>query len=184
MIFSSEWGIRGLAVARCVCWGGGVRAGYVRLAGLDEVLGRVRELSARTAVFDIEPLVAYWDSGQDALDRGVALVLSQVTAVPGVQVVCFATNSLRRPSGVPAGAGVRVVYLASAGKPLRIAAYRSFPRPGVVIGDQVATDGILARRLGYTFVQYRPPLGGIPAGPQLMNLFGRLVRPLLFTRAS
>jgi hypothetical protein len=161
-----------------------VRAAYERLAGLGEVLGRVRELSARTAVFDVEPLVAYWDSGQEALDRGVSLILSQVSAVPGVQVVCFATNSLRRPSGVPGGAGVRVVYLASADKPLRIAAYRGFPRPGVVIGDQVATDGILARRLGYAFVQYRPPPGRIPAGPQLMNRFGRLVRPLLFTRAG
>jgi hypothetical protein len=84
----------------------------------------VRELSAQTVVFDIEPLVAYWDSGQEALDRGIALVLSRVTTVPGVQVVCFATNSLRRPSG------------------------------------------------------------RIPAGPQLMNRLGRLVRPLLFTRAG
>ncbi len=64
-----------------------MRAGYDRLAGLDDVLDRVRELSARTLLFDIEPLVAYWDSGQEALDRGVAAVLSQVEAVPGVQVV-------------------------------------------------------------------------------------------------
>lgn len=159
-----------------------MRAGYERRAELDEVLDRVRELSARTVIFDIEPLVAYWDSSQEALDRGVALVLSQAGAVPGVQVVCFATNSVRRPSDLSRGAGARVVYLTSAGKPLRIAAYRSFPRPGVVIGDQVATDGILARRLGYAFVQYRPQLGRLPAGPRLMDRFGRLVRPLLFTR--
>jgi hypothetical protein len=159
-----------------------MRAGYERLAGLDKVLDRARELSARTVIFDIEPLVAYWDSGQGALDRGVALVLSQVGTVPSVQVVCFATNSLRRPSGLSRDDGVRVVYLASAGKPLRIASYRSFPRPGMVIGDQIATDGILARRLGYVFVQYRPPLGRVPAGPRLMDRFGQLLRPLLFTR--
>ena len=158
-----------------------MRAGYERLAGLDEVLDRVREMSARTLIFDIEPLVAYWDSSQQALDRGVAEVFSQAEAVPGVQVVCFATNSVRRPSGLPPGTGVRVVYLASAGKPLRTAPYGSFPRPGVVIGDQVATDGILARRLGYAFVQYRPPLDRLPAGPRLMDRVGRLVRPLLFT---
>jgi hypothetical protein len=52
----------------------------------------------------------------------------------------------------------------------------------MVIGDQIATDGILARRLGYVFVQYRPPLGRVPAGPRLMDRFGQLVRPLLFTR--
>ena len=159
-----------------------MRAGYERLAGLDEVLDRARELSARTVIFDIEPLVAYWDSSQADLDRGVALVLSQVETVPSVQVVCFATNSLRRPSGWSRADGVRVVYLASAGKPLRIASYRSFPRPGMVIGDQIATDGILARRLGYVFVQCRPPLGRVPAGPRLMDRFGQLLRPLLFTR--
>ncbi len=159
-----------------------MRAGYERLAGLDEVLDRARELSARTVIFDIEPLVAYWDSDQAALDRGVALVLSQVETVPSVQVVCFATNSLRHPSGLSRADGVRVVYLASAGKPLRIASYRSFPRPGMVIGDQIATDGILARRLGYAYVQNRPPLGPVPAGPRLMDRFGQLLRPLLFTR--
>ena len=159
-----------------------MRAGYERLAGLDEVLDRVREMSARTLIFDIEPLVAYWDSSQEALDRGVAEVIRQVEAAPGVRVVCFATNSARRPSVLPQDAGVRVVYLASAGKPLRTAPYGSFPRPGAVIGDQLATDGILARRLGYAFVQYRPPLDRLPAGPRLMDGVGRLVRPLLFTR--
>jgi|SRR5579875_1543690 len=158
-----------------------MRAGYVRLAGLDEVLGRVRELSARTVIFDVEPLVAYWDSGQQALDRGVDLVAGQAAAVPEVQVVCFATNSLRRPSGVPCGDGARVVYVASAGKPLRTWWYAGFPRPGVVVGDQIATDGVLARRLGYAFVQCRP-LGAVPAGPWLMKGVGWLVRPLAFTR--
>ena len=62
----------------------------------------------------MEPLVAYRESRQGALDEGVALVLSQALAVPGVLVVCFATNSLRRPSAVPGGVGARVVYLAPA----------------------------------------------------------------------
>jgi len=159
-----------------------MRAGYERATGLNQVLDRVRELSPRTVIFDVEPLVAYWDSGQPALDRGVALVLGQLEAVPDVQVVCFATNSRRRPSDARQGAGGRVIYLSAAGKPLRVASYRDFPRPGMVVGDQVATDGILARRLGYTFVQYRPPPGRVPAGPRLMDRFGSLVRPWLFTR--
>jgi predicted HAD superfamily phosphohydrolase YqeG len=159
-----------------------VRAGYERLAGLDELLRRLRELPARTVVLDVEPLVAFWDSGPEALDRGVALVVSRAGLVPGLQVLCFATNSARRPSAVPGAEGVRVIYLASAGKPMRIAPYRDFPRPGVVIGDQVATDGILARRLGYEFVQYRPQLDVVPAGPRLMGRLGWLVRPLIFRR--
>ena len=142
---------------------------------------RAGELSARTMIFDVEPLVAYWDGGQEALDQGITRVLSEVTVLPAVQVLCFSTNSVRRPSVVPSAAGLRVVYLASAGKPLRTAAYQHFPRPGVVIGDQVATDGILARRLGYAFVLFDPHLAGLPAGPRLMGSRGRLVRPLLFT---
>jgi len=145
------------------------------------VVRHAAELSARTLVFDVEPLVAYWDGGQAALDEGIARVLSKVAVLPAVQVVCFATNSPRRPSAVPSRAGVQVVYLASAGKPVQTAAYQHFPRPGMVIGDQVATDGILARRLGYAFVLFDPQLTGIPTGPRLMGAWGRLVRPLLFS---
>jgi hypothetical protein len=53
----------------------------------------------------------------------------------------------------------------------------------VVIGDQVVTDGILARRLGYTFVLYVPEEPGVPLAPRLMAACGRLLRPVFFTRA-
>jgi predicted HAD superfamily phosphohydrolase YqeG len=161
-----------------------MRTAFERAARLGDAVRQAGELSARTMIFDVEPLVAYWDGGQEALDQGMARVLSEVSVLPALQVLCFATNSQRRPSAVPSGAGLRVVYLASAGKPLRTAAYQRFPRPGVVIGDQVATDGILARRLGYAFVLFDPDLPEVPAGPRLMAAAGRLVRPLLFTRAG
>ena len=159
-----------------------MRPAYDRLATLDEVLRRAVELSPKTLVFDVEPLVAYWDGGQEALDLGVRSVLARAREVRGVQVVCFATNSFRRPSAQLAGDGVRVEYVASAGKPLRTGPYRDFPRPGVVIGDQLATDGALARRLGYAFLQYRPDQGSLPPGPRLMDWWGRLLRPMLFAR--
>ena len=151
--------------------------------GLGDAARRAGELSARTVIFDVEPLVAYWNGTQETLDEGVARVLGEMAVLPTVEVVCFSTNSSRRPSVVPSAAGARVVYLASAGKPLRTTPYQRFPRPGVVIGDQVATDGILARRLGYAFIQFDPP-AELPAGPRLMAAAGRLVRPLLFTRAD
>jgi hypothetical protein len=160
-----------------------VRSTYERAASLGDVMRRARALPARTMIFDVEPLVAYWDSGQDALDGGLARIVGQAGAVPGLQVVCFATNSLRRPSVTPSAEGIQVAYMAAAGKPLRTAPYRSFPRPGMVIGDQPATDGLLARRLGYAFVLYDTRALGIPAGPRLMGAWGRLVRPLFFTDA-
>jgi len=161
---------------------GSVRPRYERIADLGELMRHAGNLHVRTMIFDVEPLVAYWDSGQEVLDQGIARVCSEVGAMPDVQVLCFATNSLRRPSIVPGRPGLRVVYLAAAGKPLRTAPYRDFPRPGVVIGDQVGTDGILARRLDYAFVLYDARVLGAPAGPRLMGTWGKLVRPLLYTR--
>jgi hypothetical protein len=75
-----------------------------------------------------------------------------------------------------------VVYVASAGKPLRTAPYRRLPEPGAVIGDQLATDGLLARRLGFTFLHWDPKLSGVPPGPMLLQQLGRLARPLFFGR--
>lgn len=153
---------------------------YEQLTDLAGVLARARALSLRTMIFDVEPLVAWWDSGQESLDQGIATVAAELAGVPGLRVLVFATNSARRPSAIPVIPGVGVIYLASAGKPLRAAPYRALPRPGAVIGDQVVTDGLLARRLGYTFLHWSPPLAGVPLGPRLMGGLGGLVRPLFF----
>jgi predicted HAD superfamily phosphohydrolase YqeG len=161
-----------------------MRAEYQSAASLGEVSRHAEKLSARTMIFDVEPLVAHWDSGRTTLDQGIAQVLRETATVPGLQVVCFATNSLRRPSALPNPPHVRVSYLSSAGKPLRTAPYQSFPRPGVVVGDQLATDGLLALRLGYAFVLYDTQAGDVPLGPRLMGAGGRLLRPLLFRRAG
>jgi len=157
---------------------------YERLTEFGDVLTRGRELAVHTMIFDIEPMVAWWDSGQQALDRGIAKVLTEMEQVPEVRAVVFATNSARRPSVIPQVPGVQVSYLAAAEKPLRTAPYRELPRPGAVVGDQVPTDGLLAWRLGFTFLHWDPVLPGAPTGPRLMRQFGRLVRPLFFTRRA
>ncbi len=155
----------------------------MRVTTLAEALHSAAQHGAKTLVLDVEPVVAYWDSGQQALDQGVRQVLAQVGgAVPGVAVVCFATNSARRPSASLTCPGVRVEYLTSAGKPFRVAPYQGFPAPGVVIGDQPLTDGLLAGRLGYAFVHCTPDLARVPPGPWLLGQAGRLVRPLLDRR--
>ena len=161
-----------------------MRALYWRATGLPHVVRRAGALRARTMVFDVEPLVAHWNGGQEELNRGIAMVLDGLAALSGLEVVCFATNSVRRPSILPCGSGRRVIYLPSALKPLRTAPYQGFPRPGMLIGDQIATDGILARRLGYAFVLYDASVDGVPLGPRLLGAFGRLVRPLLFRHAG
>jgi predicted HAD superfamily phosphohydrolase YqeG len=160
-----------------------MRSRYERLGTLDDVLERAEKLSLRAMIIDVEPLVSWWGNGQESLDGGVAMVTAKVGMLPTVRVLVFATNSVRRPSAVPVGReDMGVTYLASAGKPLRTAPYRGLPRPGAVVGDQVPTDGLLARRLGFTFLHYEPRLRGVPLGPGLMHRAGRLAVPLLFSR--
>ena len=129
-----------------------MRASYEQLAELPDVLARARELSVRTMIFDVEPLVAWWDSGQESLDRGIAAVLSELGELPDVRAVVFATNSVRRPSTIPSLPGVRVTYLASAGKPLRTAPYRALPRPGAVIASSDANRQNSARFIGVSLL--------------------------------
>jgi predicted HAD superfamily phosphohydrolase YqeG len=157
-----------------------VSPAYERLTDMNEVVARVAELSLKTVIVDVEPLIAYWNSTQDELDQGVRRVSGKFAVIPGLRVVCFATNSARQLSAIPHCAEVQVKYLASAGKPLRTSPYLGFPKPGAVVGDQVLTDGMLARRLGFTFLHCAPSLTSTPLGPQLLNRFGNLLRPLLF----
>jgi hypothetical protein len=157
-----------------------MRNRYERLTEPGDWLDRAGKLAVRSLIVDVEPLVSWWDNGQESLDWGIEMIVGKVSLLPTVRVLVFATNSVRRPSSVPAGRDIEVRYLASAGKPLRTAPYRGLPRPGAVVGDQVATDGVLARRLGFTFLHYQPQLEGIPLGPRLMQRLGRLAVPLLF----
>jgi predicted HAD superfamily phosphohydrolase YqeG len=155
---------------------------YERHTDLDDVMDRARHLSVRTMIVDVEPLVSWWDNTQESLDRGVAMVVEKVATLPEMRVLVFSTNSVRRPSVVPARREFEVRYLASAGKPLRTAPYRGLPQPGAVVGDQVPTDGLLARKLGFAFLHYQPRLADVPLGPRLMHRLGRLAVPLLFRR--
>jgi len=160
-----------------------VRSAYELITDPREVPARIGELAARTVIYDVEPLVAPWDSSQDALDRGIAEVVGQAAQIRGVRAVCFATNSARRPSRLPAGRpGLQVRYVVSARKPLRVGPYADLPGPGVVVGDQIATDGILARRIGYSFLHFQPRRDSMPAGPHLLSGCGEVLRPLLFAR--
>jgi predicted HAD superfamily phosphohydrolase YqeG len=148
-----------------------------------EVRAHIVDLGALTAIVDVEPLVTAWDTDQAALDDGLVAVLG-LLAGSGLETVVFTTNSSRAPSRPPSAPAMRVGYIVSAAKPLRLAAYRDLPEPGVVIGDQVATDGLLARRLGFTFVHYAPNVRAIPLGPRFMRQLGRPIRAAVLRSAE
>jgi hypothetical protein len=135
-------------------------------------------------VIDVEPMVTPWDTDHAALATGVERVIDLLaTAGLGLTTLAFATNSLRELPSLPERAPLAVSYRAGARKPTRTATYRELPRPGVVIGDQVLTDGLLAWRLGYTFLHFRPDGLRRPVGPRLMHLLGVPLGRLLFTRS-
>lgn len=161
-----------------------MQVAYEQLVEPDDAVRRVGALSPKTVIVDVEPLVARWDTDQDSLVNGVAMMLDQFAAnTVGVQVIAFATNSRRQLPVAPTLPGRRVLYEASAAKPLRLVLYRHLPRPGVVIGDQIATDGVLPWRLGYSFLHFRHQRTGIPRGPRIMALIGRPLLPLLFVQS-
>jgi predicted HAD superfamily phosphohydrolase YqeG len=155
-----------------------------RFTAAAEIPQWISETGTRTIIVDVEPLIAFWDTGPSALQVGVAGFLDQVTAATTVRHILFATNSARNLPALPVVPGTGVGYLTSARKPVRTAPYRDLPRPGMVIGDQVATDGALAWRLGCFFLHYCPDLPGIPLGPRLMRALGRPMQQFLFRTAG
>ena len=57
---------------------------YVRVTGLAGLFAEARELSVRTMIFDVEPLVAPWHGSQESLDQGIARILGDVGTGPGL----------------------------------------------------------------------------------------------------
>jgi predicted HAD superfamily phosphohydrolase YqeG len=157
-----------------------MRVGYRQVDDLDDVVTWLTELGARTVIFDVEPLIAAWDTGQDVLRHGVQAAIAQVLVIQGIEVVGFATNSLRGLEINPDHDGVRIFYLSSAAKPFRSRHHRDLPRPAVLVGDQIATDGLLAWRLGFNFAHVQHSGRLQPWGPRLMHQLGRPLSSRLF----
>jgi predicted HAD superfamily phosphohydrolase YqeG len=155
-----------------------MRIAYREVADLAGAAVWLRELGARTVVLDVEPLIAGWDTDSAQLRLGVDDAVALLAEVPGLEVVGFATNSLRRlPGAMPGGAAF---FVTAARKPLLTGPYRDLPRPAVLVGDQLATDGLLAWRLGFAFAHLHHPPTRRPWGPTALRLLGRPLRRLLF----
>ena len=154
--------------------------GYERFSEWPALFDRIRELRPKTVVFDVEPLIAHWNTDEAAARRGIEAVLDEHLEAAGVETVVVATNSWRRLPPLVASPGLSVGYVRRACKPLRVAPYKDLPRPGVVVGDQLAGEGVLARRLGYRFLHWAPALASIPPGARLVKSLNRPLARLLF----
>jgi hypothetical protein len=117
-------------------------------------------------VLDIEPWVAHWSTGQTELDQATARIAAQWPDTP----VLVVTNSVREVSAHVLPASWQQVNKAR--KPTTRGLV--VPPGAVLIGDQPLQDGMLAWRLGATFVQV--PVPG--DAPWWAKLILRLFTPL------
>jgi predicted HAD superfamily phosphohydrolase YqeG len=94
--------------------------------------------------------------------------------------VGFATNSHRHLEVNSDYDDVRVMNISRAVKPLLTRRLRGLPRPVILVGGQIATDGLLAWRLGFNFAHVQQISQLRPWGPRLMHQLGRPLTPRLF----
>jgi predicted HAD superfamily phosphohydrolase YqeG len=139
------------------------------------------ELQTRTLVVDVEPLLNAWDATAEVVITSAIAFANEATArIPSLQALVFATNAkMSFVNGQEIGDDV--LFISAARKPWRTDYVKGGPGPVTVIGDQLLTDGLLARRLGGTFLHWRP-CGHIPAWPRMQTFTGKLIENVFFAR--
>ena len=137
-------------------------------------LGRLRPA---TWIVDVEPLVVPWDSAPTLFANAANNFAHTARAgVPSVISVIYSSNS-RCPRAASRKSCIRIATAAR--KPWQTSYLRDEPRPVAVAGDQVLTDGLLAWRLGASFLHWqvaRP----MPRWPRLQRWLARIAAPFLF----
>jgi predicted HAD superfamily phosphohydrolase YqeG len=156
------------------------RSSLITLQSSAELKEVLRHLAVRSVVADVEPLACVWGSDDRALREGIDAVLQVAADSSVVTDVAFVTNSRRVPSRTPARDGIHVSYHPKARKPwLALEQLKALPRPAVVVGDQLLTDGLLAWRLSVPFVRIPLPPGS-PLSVKAQRLCDRPLARLLF----
>jgi predicted HAD superfamily phosphohydrolase YqeG len=142
---------------------------------IEAVCRVVAEAGARTVVLDVQPMFRGWRSSEVNMEVG-PVVSALRAASPELVSLVFASNARRLDLVPPDGCGPVVV---GARKPWRVGYLSAAPVPIVVVGDQVVTDGLLAWRIGATFVHWRDA-GPAPKWPRIQRGLGRVVARWVF----
>jgi hypothetical protein len=111
-----------------------------------------------------------------------AIALSEYLAetLPNLKAVVFATNARAGLHPSLRDQWPHVTFVGTARKPWRISYVVDVPRPIVVLGDQIVTDGLLAFRLHGQFLHWRGH-GRVPWWPRLQRIIGELLVRLMFS---
>jgi hypothetical protein len=147
----------------------------------DAVVAAVAELRPATLVVDVQPFVAPWGcSLEDMASRVIALSRHLVEAAPKLSTLVFATNAWLTFRVKHLGECPQVTLVGTACKPWRTGYLSDAPRPVVVVGDQVITDGLLAFRLHGQFLHWQVD-GRTPWWPRLQAIAGDLIVKRVFS---
>ena len=147
----------------------------------EAVFSALAHLQPPTLVVDVQPFVAPWGCSPKAMvSAAVALSAQLVDATPNLKTLVFATNIRSVRCQRLRDEGPRVMFVSAARKPWRGDYLADAPRPVVVLGDQIITDGLLAIRLHGQFLQWQIH-GRIPWWPRLQALIGGLLAVFMFS---
>lgn len=130
-----------------------MRRNRVLIRDVPALLIALGRLGPATFVVDVEPLVVPWDSAPTLFANAADDFAQAMRAsVPSVASVIYSSNS-RCPRAADGKSWIRVVTAAR--KPWRTRYLHDAPRPIAVVGNQVLTDGLLAWRLGASFLHWQ-----------------------------
>jgi len=147
----------------------------------DVALAAVVERQPATLVVDVQPFVAPWGCSSDvAISGAVALSEYLARTMPNLKTLVFATNARSAHGQKLPEEGPQVTFVSAARKPWRINYLAGAPRPVVVLGDQIITDGLLAFRLHGQFLHWRGR-DRTPWWPRLQAMIGALLVRLMFS---
>lgn len=154
-----------------------IRRNRILIPSVSALLAALERLRPATLVVDVEPLIVPWGS-EPTLFANAAYNFAQTvrTCVPSVTDVVYSSNS-RCPRSADGKSCIRIVTAAR--KPCRTRYLQDEPQPVAVAGDQVLTDGLLAWRLGASFLHWQVT-GPMPRWPRLQRWLGQLAAPFLF----
>ncbi|MDH3731848.1 MAG: hypothetical protein OES13_12130 [Acidimicrobiia bacterium] len=149
------------------------------VGSLDDVADFVTSLGSETVViFDVDNTLARQGAPLEEFGRSVNGAIDRFEATRGVGRVIALTNGPQR--GVPR-------MISRGNKPWttrRRLGLREEDRHVVVVGDQIVTDGVLAWRLGGTFLHLVIDDEDEAHRQAMMRRVGRAVSGLFFRRGS
>jgi hypothetical protein len=147
----------------------------------DTVADLIGEFQPATVVADVEPLVAPRDSAaSDVVSGAVRFTERLVAAAPAtLSLLVFASNARLHVPEKMKVENVVAVFVSPAWKPWTVSYIAKAPRPMVVVGDQVVTDGIIAVRMQVPFI-HSVTGNRVPWWPRLQAAIGTPVAKVVF----